>query len=348
MPLQGIENKRLLVYNVFTKNTSGLLKHAIRLRRRKAQSMLSVILPAYNETGLISRAAERIGDILRGAGIQYELIFVDDGSTDGTWEEIAKVTESNGSVRGVGFSRNFGKEAAIFAGLEAADGDCCAVMDCDLQHPPEKLPEMYALWQQGWEVVNGVKIDRGRESGLHSFSAKTFYKMMSKAVKIDMSRSSDFKLLDRKVVDTLLNLTERKTFFRALVSWVGFRTIDVEFNVAERELGKSHWATASLFRYAISNITSYSSAPMQIVTALGVLTFLFSLVLGVQTLINWASGNALDGFTTVILVLLLIGSILMISLGIIGYYISQIFMEVKGRPRYLVSRACQKDRSNPQ
>lgn len=142
MPLQGIENKRLLVYNVFTKNTSGLLKHAIRLRRRKAQSMLSVILPAYNETGLISRAAERIGDILRGAGIQYELIFVDDGSTDGTWEEIAKVTESNGSVRGVGFSRNFGKEAAIFAGLEAADGDCCAVMDCDLQHPPEKLPEM--------------------------------------------------------------------------------------------------------------------------------------------------------------------------------------------------------------
>lgn len=308
--------------------------------------MLSVILPAYNETGLISRAAERIGDVLRSANIPYELIFVDDGSTDGTWDEIAKVAETDSTVQGVGFSRNFGKEAAIFAGLEAATGDCCAVMDCDMQHPPEKLPEMYALWQQGWEVVNGVKADRGRESGLHSFAAKTFYKLMSKAIRIDMSRASDFKLLDRRVVDTLLGLTERKPFFRAMVSWVGFRSTDVEFCVAEREQGKSHWATLSLFRYAISNISSFSSAPMQIVTGLGVLTFLFSLVLGVQTLINWASGNAMDGFTTVILVLLLIGSILMISLGIIGYYISQIFMEVKDRPRYLVSRACRKDRSN--
>ncbi len=304
--------------------------------------MLSVVVPAYNEAGGVMQAAQNIGRVLQNKDISYELIFVDDGSTDGTWKEITLAAEQDPAVRGVSFSRNFGKEAAIFAGLEASDGDCCAVMDCDLQHPPEKLAEMYALWQQGWEVVNGVKTDRGRESGLHRFAAKRFYKIMSKAVQIDMSRASDFKLMDRQVVETLLALSEHKTFFRGLVAWVGFRTTEVEFSVAERAVGDTHWSTASLFRYAISNIAAYSSAPMQIVTVLGVLTLLLSLVLGVQTLVNWAGGNAADGFTTVIILTLLIGSILMISLGIIGYYIAQIFIEVKARPRYLVARACGK------
>lgn len=307
--------------------------------------MLSVVIPAYNEEKLIARAAERIGAVLQGADIPYELVFVDDGSADRTWAEIERAAQGDGHVRGVSFSRNFGKEAAIFAGLEAAAGDCCAVIDCDLQHPPEKLAEMYALWQQGWEVVNGVKTDRGKESGLHTFAAKSFYKIMSKAVRIDMNRASDFKLMDRKVVDTLLGLTERRTFFRALAGWVGFRSTEVEFSVAEREEGKSHWSTLSLFRYAFSNIASYSSAPMQIVTVLGVLTLVFSLVLGIQTLVRWAMGYAADGFTTVIIVLLFIGSILMISLGIIGYYISEIFIEMKARPRYLVARSCGKDKT---
>ncbi len=302
--------------------------------------MLSVVVPAYNEAGGVSQAAQTIGGLLRKEDIPYELIFVDDGSTDGTWKEIMQAAELDSTVRGISFSRNFGKEAAIFAGLGAAVGDCCAVMDCDLQHPPEKLPEMYALWRQGWEVVNGVKADRGRETGLHSFAAKSFYKIMSKAVRIDMSRASDFKLMDRRVVETLLALSEHKTFFRALVAWAGFRTTEVEFSVVERTVGKTHWSTASLFRYAVSNIAAYSSAPMQIVTILGVLTLLLSLILGAQTLVNWARGGAADGFTTVIILMLLIGSILMISLGIIGYYIAQIFIEVKARPRYLVARTC--------
>ena len=302
--------------------------------------MLSVVIPAYNEEKLIGLAAGRVGGILREAGVPYELIFVDDGSADRTWEEIGQAAQSDECVRGVSFSRNFGKEAAIFAGLEAARGECCAVIDCDLQHPPEKLPEMYALWQQGWEVVNGVKANRGKESGLHTFAANTFYRMMSRAVRIDMASSSDFKLMDRRVVDALLGLGERKTFFRALTGWVGFRSINVEFNVADRAEGSSHWSTLSLFRYAFSNIASYSSAPMQIVTVLGVLTLILSLVLGVQTLIRWALGHAADGFTTVIILLLLIGSILMISLGIIGYYIAELFIEVKARPRYLVAKTC--------
>lgn len=309
--------------------------------------MLSVVIPAYNEEKLIGLAAQRIGEVLRGADIPYELVFVDDGSADRTWEEIDRAAQIGTCVRGVSFSRNFGKEAAIFAGLESACGDCCAVIDCDLQHPPEKLPEMYALWQQGWEVVNGVKADRGKESGLHTFAANTFYRMMSKAVRIDMASSSDFKLMDRRVVDALLALGERKTFFRALAGWVGFRSVNVEFSVADRAEGSSHWSTLSLFRYAFSNIASYSSAPMQMVTVLGVLTLILSLVIGAQTLVRWAMGHAADGFTTVIILLLLIGSILMLSLGIIGYYIAELFLEIKGRPRYLVARTCgQKERSD--
>lgn len=308
--------------------------------------MLSVVIPAYNEAGAILQAVQGVGTVLHDAGILYELIFVDDGSVDDTWKEITLAAEQDSAVRGVSFSRNFGKEAAIFAGMEAAAGDCCAVMDCDLQHPPEKLPEMYALWQQGWEVVNGVKADRGQESGFHRFAAKSFYKMMSKAVGIDMSQASDFKLMDRRVVKTLLALSEHKTFFRALAAWVGFHATEVAFHVEERTVGDTHWSARSLFRYAVSNIASYSSAPMQIVTVLGALTLLLSLALGVQTLINWVRGRAADGFTTVIILMLLIGSILMISLGIIGYYIAQIFIEVKARPRYLVARACGQERGS--
>lgn len=307
-------------------------------------TMLSVVIPSYNEAGLIDRTAQRLSQILTEADIPHELVFVDDGSRDATWDEIQAACRRDAQVRGISFSRNFGKEAAIFAGLEAAAGDCCAVIDCDLQHPPEKLVDMYRLWEQGWEVVNGVKSDRGRESLLHRLAVRCFYGLMSRAVKLDMSRSSDFKLMDRRVVNTLLDLSERKTFFRALVGWVGFRSIDVEYCVAERADGKTHFSTASLFRYAISNITAYSSAPMQIVTVMGGVFLLAALVLGVQTLLRWASGTAADGFTTVIILLLLIGSILMIGLGIIGYYISQIFIECKARPRYLVARSYQKER----
>ena len=305
--------------------------------------MLSVVIPAYNEEGSIARAVERIGGVLEGGGVGYELIFVDDGSQDGTWRKIEQAAEASPKVRGLHFSRNFGKDAAIFAGLSAAKGACCAVIDCDLQHPPEKLLEMYALWQQGWQIINGVKAGRGRESALHGFAAGCFYKMMSKAVRIDMSRASDFKLTDRQVVDTLLALSERRTFFRALVAWVGYRSTDVEFCVEERQEGRSHYSTVSLFRYAVSNIASYSSAPMQVVTVLGVVTLVLSLVLGVQTLVRWAVGQAADGFTTVIILMLLIGSVLMVSLGIIGYYIAQIFEETKARPRYLVSETCGKE-----
>ena len=300
--------------------------------------LLSVVLPSYNEEEMLPKAASVLGELLGNSGIPYELVFVDDGSKDRTWEMIKQAAKSDPNVHGVHFSRNFGKEAAIFAGLSAASGDCAVVMDCDLQHPPQTVVEMYELWQAGYEVIEGVKRSRGKESPMHAMAAGTFYKLMSKSAGFDMSRASDFKLMDRRAVDTLLAIPERNAFFRALSSWIGFKTTTVEFDVQEREAGQSKWSTASLIKYAITNIVGYSSLPMQFVTAAGIMVFIFAIVMGIETLVRFFTGRAVEGFTTVIMLLLLLGSIIMISLGIIGIYISRIYEEVKGRPRYIVSK----------
>lgn len=302
--------------------------------------MLSVVIPAYNEKAMLRKAADTIGGVLTDAGIAHELVFVDDGSADGTWDALCAAAKENGRVRGVRFSRNFGKEAAILAGLTEAHGDCCVVIDCDLQHPPEKIVEMYRLWQQGFEVVEGRKKSRGSEGRLHTLAAKTFYSLIGAATGFDMANASDFKLLDRKAVDVLVRMPERSAFFRALSSWVGFQTAFVEFDVREREAGESKWSTRSLIRYAVRNISSFSTAPMQLVTVLGAVMLLLSLVLGAIALVQKICGQALEGFTTVILLQLFSGSVIMLSLGVIGYYIAKIYEEIKGRPRYIVADAC--------
>lgn len=301
-------------------------------------SVLSIVLPAYNEDAMLLKTAKTLKDILNKENIKYQLIFVDDGSKDLTWKRIKEAARLDPGITGIHFSRNFGKEAAIFAGLANAEGDCAAVMDCDLQHPPQTLVQMYRMWEQGYEVVEGVKRSRGKESILHKASAGMFYRIMSAATKMDMSRASDFKLLDRRAVNSLLEMPEKNAFFRAMSSWIGYRSAMVEFDVQEREAGESKWSTRALIKYAVSNIVGYSSAPMQLVTGAGVLVFILAVILGIQTLARYIGGHAVEGFTTVILLLLLIGSVIMISLGIIGYYISRIYEEVKGRPKYIISK----------
>ncbi len=235
---------------------------------------LSIIIPSYNEQDNIQRTFQTIDEILTQNHIPYEIIFVDDGSKDLTFTRIQELSLQSGQVKGISFSRNFGKEAAIFAGLESAGGACCLIMDCDLQHPPQLIPEMYHLWQEGYEVVEGIKASRGKENLLHTFSANTFYSLISRATGIDMSRASDFKLLDRKAMDALLIMPERAPFFRALSSWVGFKTTILPFEVQERDIGVSKWSVWSLTKYAVQNITSFSGAPMQLVSLLG---FIFCL-----------------------------------------------------------------------
>ncbi len=301
--------------------------------------MLSVVIPVYNEEAVLEKTASVIRGVLSDAAIGCELIFVDDGSKDATWEKITALSASGG-VRGVHFSRNFGKEAAILAGLAAARGECCVVIDGDLQHPPEKIVEMYRLWEQGYEIVEGQKSSRGTESRAYGLAARAFYALISRATGIDMANASDFKMLDRKAVNVLINMRERNAFFRALSSWIGFKTASIPFDVQERAGGTSKWSTRSLARYAVENIASFSSAPMQIVTILGGIMLLVAIVFGTIALVQKFSGRALGGFTTVILIQLFSSSIIMISLGIIGYFISKIYEEVKGRPRYIIAGTC--------
>lgn len=306
------------------------------MEQQRSKGLLTVVLPAYNEEASVPKAARVLASLLAQEDIPFELMFIDDGSRDGTWKAIQTQTKENPRVRGVRFSRNFGKEAAIFAGLAQARGDCVVVMDCDLQHPPEKVPEMYRLWQQGYQVVEGVKASRGKENPLHGLGARGFYAVISRATGIDMSRASDFKLLDRRAVDVLLAMREKNAFFRALSSWIGFSAAQVEFEVQPRAAGSSKWSIRSLVRYAVTNVAAFSAAPLQIVTLLGAAVFVCSVGLGLWSLWQKLTGQALEGFTTVILLQLLIGSILMICLGIIGYYVAKIYEELKDRPRYII------------
>lgn len=309
-------------------------------------SLLSIIIPSYNEEKMVLEASNTIRGILDDQSIKFEIIFVDDGSIDATWPQIELASNECSSVRGIRFSRNFGKEAAIIAGLTEAKGDCCVVIDCDLQHPPEKIVEMYHLWEEGYEVIEGYKINRGKEGVIHKFSAKIFYSIICSVTGFDMANSSDFKLLDRKAVNVLINLREKNAFFRALSSWVGFKSTMVSFEVKNRTAGESKWSTVSLIKYAVRNITSFSTFPMQIVTFLGIIMMIISVVLGVVSIWQKITGVALGGFTTIIILQLFSSSIIMLSVGIIGYYISRIFEEVKNRPLYIISKKAGRESKN--
>lgn len=300
--------------------------------------LLSVIIPSYNEELNIKNTVKVLSDILQRENIEYELLFVSDGSKDQTFPLIQEASLQDFRIKGIQFSRNFGKESAIFAGLHLASGDCCVVIDCDLQHPPETIPKMYRLWEDGYEIIEGIKENRGKEKITYQLSAGLFYRILSRMTKVEMADTSDFKLLDRKVVDILVNLPERNTFFRALSFWTGFRSTTIEYQVADRAFGNTKWSFRGLVKYAVSNITAFSSAPLQLVTGLGGVLLIVSVILGIQTLVKYFTNRAVEGFTTVILLLLIIGGALMISLGIIGFYISKIYEEVKGRPRYIIAQ----------
>jgi dolichol-phosphate mannosyltransferase len=197
---------------------------------------------------------------------------------------------------------------------------------------------MYRLWLEGYEIVEGVKSDRGKESAIYRGMSGVFYKILSRFTGFNLKNTSDFKLIDRAVANVLLQMPERKTFFRALTFWTGFKSCQVTYEVAERAAGTTKWSTRSLIRYAFSNIISFSSAPLNIVTVIGIASLFFSLILGTQTLIRWICGNAIEGFTTVILLMLLLGGSILLGLGLIGQYIAAIYDEVKQRPRYIIHR----------
>ena len=299
--------------------------------------MITVIMPVYNEGDFIYENVSTVDQILQNAHIDHRFLLVDDGSRDQSWQEMCRLADDKPQVSIIRLSRNFGKEYALCAALENVAGDAVVVMDSDLQHPPELIPEMVRLWQEeGYDVVEGVKADRGKESLGGKIAALTFYKLFKSSTKIDIGIASDFKLMNRSALDAWKQMPERNTFFRGLSAWVGFKRYALPFEVAPRAGGETKWTLKSLARLAINSITSYTAAPLFVVFWLGLIMLLAGAILGVQTLVTYFMGHAADGFSTVILLQLLIGSGIMISLSIIGLYLAKVYEEVKGRPRYLI------------
>ena len=299
--------------------------------------MITVLMPVYNEGAYIYNNVMTVDKILADADIKHQFLLVDDGSKDQTWQELCRLANDHPQVSVLHLSRNFGKEAALCAGLENAQGDAVVVMDSDLQHPPELIPEMVRLWkEEGYDVVEGVKADRGKESLGSKLAALLFYRTFRKTTGIDIGIASDFKLMDASAVEAWRQLPEKNTFFRGLSAWVGYKRYALPFQVAPRAGGETKWTLKSLVRLAVNSITAYTAAPLFIVFWVGLLMGVAAVVLTIQTLYMYFSHHAETGFSTVILLLLFIGSGIMLSLSIIGLYIAKIYDEVKGRPRYLI------------
>lgn len=313
---------------------------------------VSIVIPVYNEAQMIQTSIPHILSVLETALVsagkntnyQLEVIAVDDGSVDQTAQVLAAMQQQEPRLKPLSFTRNFGKEAAILAGLQAATGDAVIVIDGDLQHPPELMASMLQLWENGLLVVHAVKAQRARESWLQKQLARAFYAVFKSMSGLDLRGHSDFKLLDKAVVQTLLALPERQRFFRGLISWANFPSGQLPFEVADRPDGsESKWNRIKLLRYAINNITSFSSLPLKLVTYVGASTLLLGLIIGVISLIQKIEGKAMDGFTTVNLLIIMMGGAILLSLGVIGHYLARLYDEVKGRPTFLIKQSPTKE-----
>ncbi len=305
---------------------------------------ICLIIPVFNEaTGLqhnldkILRQLETLPET-----VSINLLIVDDGSTDSTPGIVQELCETRDDISLLVLNRNFGKEAAMMAGLDhaavVANCDAVVVMDSDLQHPPALLPKMIELWLGGADVVEAVKTSRETRTGLYRYFANMFYRVFDALTGQDLRNHSDYKLLDRKVVEAYCSLPERTRFFRGLVGWMQFPAAQVPFEEPAREAGESKWGAWRLLTLSWQSISSFTALPLQLVTLLGGVTFLVSLIFGAKALYDKMSGQALDGFTTVILLLLIIGSVLMFSLGLLGSYVARIYDEIKARPHYLLDK----------
>lgn len=303
--------------------------------------LISVVIPAHNEGPGLSTSIQEIHEVLSDCNIDFEIVIVDDGSTDDTYEKIVALRREFDQVKGILFSRNFGKESALLAGLIAARGNAVVTIDADLQHPPQLIPQMIEKWHEGTKVIHAVKRTRDTDSLIARVRAGIFNNLFKYLGGLDIRNSSDFKLLDRVAVDVIIDrLTESQRFYRGLANWVGFSQDTVLFDVASRHAGEGQWSVKALIGLAVTGIVSFTSTPLRIVTLLGFVTLLLAIVVISETLWSWFEGTAVSGFSTIIITLLLLGSFTMISLGILGEYVAKIYDEVKGRPSFIVDRTC--------
>ena len=300
--------------------------------------LISIVAPAYNEASNIQAFYDRVSGVLNKMEADYEIVFVNDGSTDDTLERFLDLAGKDHRVRVVDLSRNFGKEIARSAGIDAARGDAVVPIDVDLQDPPELIPDLVAKWREGYDVVYATRERREGESWFKRLTAVGFYRLMEKLTPIGIPRDTgDFRLMSRPVVEALQQIPERHRFMKGLFAWVGFKQTGVKYSRDPRLAGKTAWNYWKLWNFALEGITSFSHIPLQLVSYFGfgvaVLAFLYSLVIVTRTLIQ---GGDVPGYPSLITVILFLGGIQLLSIGILGEYIGRIHDEVKRRPLYIV------------
>ncbi|AQS52676.1 Putative glycosyltransferase CsbB [Jeotgalibaca dankookensis] len=302
--------------------------------------LISIIIPCFNEEEMVPLFYNKMADIMAATQIvDFELIFVNDGSVDETLDVLRQLSEADERVRYLSFSRNFGKEAAMFAGLQHATGDYVAVMDVDLQDPPELLPVMYkTLKSEQWDCVGTKRVNRNGEPRIRSFFAASFYKVINRISDnyiVDGAR--DYRLMSRQMVDAILEMTEYNRFSKGIFTWVGFDTKYIEYRNVERPAGKTSWSFWGLFKYSLDGIVAFSDVPLAIASWVGFASFIVAIILAiffaVRTLIF---GNATEGWTSLMVMILGMGGLQLLSLGIVGKYLGQTFLETKKRPIYIL------------
>ena len=298
---------------------------------------ISCVVPVFNESAVIGLFIETLHCILSTMTHQFEIIIVDDGSNDHTIA-ILNELQNQYQLKILGLSRNFGKEIALTAGLEHSSGDVVMILDADLQHPVEMLPEFLRQWSLGYDMVYGIRVDRGSETYIKRIFANLFYWLMQKITKIDIpSNAGDFRLMDKKIIDALKEFPERTRFMKGLYAWVGYKTIGIPFEVKQRAAGKSSWRFAKLTELAITGITSFSDVPLRVWGLVGFMISLMAMIYAVYIVaMTLIYGTDLPGFPTLVVAIVFLGGIQLLSVGILGEYIARIFTEVKQRPKYLL------------
>ena len=303
--------------------------------------LLSVIVPCYNEEENVRDFYDELcknTDFFRQKEIEFEILYVDDGSKDNTVSEVKKLHGEDARVRLISFSRNFGKEAAIYAGLQKCRGDLAVLMDADLQDPPSLLPEMYDYIEQGYDSVATRRVNRKGEPPIRSFFARMFYRLMNRISRTEIvDGARDYRLMTRPVVDAILSLTEYNRFTKGIFGWVGYETKWLEFENVERRKGETKWSFWKLFLYSLEGIVAFSTVPLTIASVMGVLFCAFAFIMIAVTIVRkLLFGDPTSGWPSLVCIIMLVSGVQLFCLGILGQYLSKTYMEVKKRPIYLV------------
>ncbi len=321
-------------------NPDSLAAHPHVAPSSAAQPSLSVVIPLYNESGSLGLLHQRLSAVLDRLPLAgREILFIDDGSRDDTFAEVAALCAIDPSLRAIRFARNFGKEAAMAAGLRAATGDVVVLMDGDLQHPPELIPALLERWRGGAMMVTAVRRSRATDPWLRRHLSRTFYRVFRKVSEVALAEGGgDFRVFDRAVVDAINSLPERTRFMKGITSWVGFRQEEVDFEPEERAAGSSAWSLLRLLRYAFDGLSAFSTLPLRVWSLIGlIMAGLAGLYGGWLVLRTMVFGIDLPGYVSIMVSGLFLSGIQLISLGVLGEYIGRIFTEVKGRPLFLVA-----------